>query len=75
MHGFLPKATIISLIHYHCVLVFPLDEMDMTKLSPHQSKRMELELQAELLRQESDLEKSRRKLATLRQHHYHNSDG
>jgi len=50
------------------------DEIDMTKLSPHQSKRLELELQAELLRKESDLEKSRRRLSALRQHHYHNTE-
>ncbi|CAG7824331.1 unnamed protein product [Allacma fusca] len=51
------------------------DDMDVTKLSPHMTKRLELETQAEVLRLESDLEKSRMKLAALRQHHYHNSDG
>jgi len=59
--------------HLHFFLIT--DEMDMTKLSPHQSKRMELELQAEVLRQESDLEKSRRRLTSLRQHLYHTADG
>lgn len=48
--------------------------MDVTKLSTHNAKRMELETQAEVLRLQSELEKARMKLATLRQHHYHNSD-
>ncbi|CAL8115528.1 unnamed protein product [Orchesella dallaii] len=50
------------------------DEMDVTKLSTHNAKRLELETQAEVLRLQSELEKARMKLAALRQHHYHNSD-
>jgi len=50
------------------------DEVDLAKLTTHNAKRMELETQAEVLRLQSDLEKARVKLTTLRQHHYHNAD-
>jgi hypothetical protein len=56
-----------------CVL-FNTDEVDVANMSTHNAKRLELETQAEVLRLQSDLEKSRMKLAALRQHHYHNSD-
>ncbi|XP_021962391.1 huntingtin-interacting protein 1 isoform X2 [Folsomia candida] len=50
------------------------DEVDLAKLSTHNAKRLELETQAEVLRLQTELEKSRMKLSALRQHHYHNSD-
>jgi huntingtin interacting protein 1 len=57
-----------------CSQLIEESDIDVGKVTPHNAKRLELEEQAEVLRLESQLEKSRRRLAALRQHHYHNED-
>ena len=44
--------------------------MDFSKLTLHQSKRLEMESQVKVIELESYLEKERRKLSELRKTHY-----
>ncbi|KRZ46383.1 Huntingtin-interacting protein 1 [Trichinella pseudospiralis] len=46
------------------------EDMDFSKLSLHQTKRLEMEKQIRLLELESLLEKERKSLGELRKHHY-----
>ncbi|XP_054288820.1 huntingtin-interacting protein 1 isoform X2 [Macrosteles quadrilineatus] len=51
-------------------LVDESDELDVSHLSLHQAKRLEMEAQVRVLELESDLEKERLRLSALRRHHY-----
>ncbi|CAG0896444.1 unnamed protein product [Cyprideis torosa] len=51
------------------------EEMDFTKLSAHQTKRLEMETQVRVITLETELEKERLKLASLRRLHYKEDDG
>jgi huntingtin interacting protein 1 len=44
--------------------------LDVSKLSLHQTKRLEMESQVRVLSLENELEKERQKLGSLRKHHY-----
>lgn len=46
------------------------ESMDFSKLSLHQAKRLEMEVQVKVLELESALEKERVKLAEVRKRHY-----
>lgn len=46
------------------------EELDVSGLSLHQAKRLEMEAQVRVLELESGLEKERLKLSALRRHHY-----
>ncbi|XP_034948631.1 huntingtin-interacting protein 1 isoform X2 [Chelonus insularis] len=46
------------------------DDLDMSGLSLHQAKRLEMEAQVRVLELEQALETERRRLAALRRHHY-----
>lgn len=48
---------------------FP-DDLDVSKLSLHNAKRLEMESQVRVLELENSLNKERLKLAALRRHHY-----
>jgi huntingtin interacting protein 1 len=48
-----------------------LDDMDFSKLTLHQAKRLEMDSQVRVLELENLLEKERMKLASLRKRHYH----
>jgi huntingtin interacting protein 1 len=52
-------------------LIEDTDDMDFSKLSLHQAKRLEMESQVRLLELESLLTKERTKLSSLRRQHYH----
>ncbi|XP_046680417.1 huntingtin-interacting protein 1 isoform X2 [Homalodisca vitripennis] len=51
-------------------LVEDSEELDVSGLSLHQAKRLEMEAQVRVLELESDLEKERLRLSALRRHHY-----
>lgn len=46
------------------------DDLDMSGLSLHQAKRLEMEAQVRVLELEQALETERLRLAALRRHHY-----
>ena len=46
------------------------EELDITGISLHQAKRLEMEAQVKVLELESSLEKERLRLSALRRHHY-----
>ena len=46
------------------------NEVDLTALSVHQSKRLEMEVQIKVLELETTLEKQRKKLFEIRKHQY-----
>lgn len=51
-----------------------LDDLDVSSLTLHQAKRLEMEAQVRILELEQFLETERLRLAALRRHHYHNVD-
>lgn len=46
------------------------EDMDVSSLSLHQAKRLEMEFQVRVLELEATLQHERQKLAKIRRHHY-----
>lgn len=57
-------------IFKHPILFNFTEEIDVSNLSLHQAKRLEMEAQVRVLELEKELEQERYRLAKLRRHHY-----
>lgn len=61
---------IFWLIHFSFFQMLWTEDLDISGLSLHQAKRLEMESQVRVLELEASLDQERLRLAALRRHHY-----
>lgn len=63
-------ATVLATVKDCAQLMDEAEEFDVTNLSLHQAKRIQMDLQVRVLELEKELEQERFRLGALRKHHY-----
>lgn len=63
-------ATVLATVKDCAQLMEEVEEFDVSNLSLHQAKRVQMDLQVRVLELEKELEQERFRLLSLRKHHY-----